>query len=325
MTKVFGRSILNTFVSRYWLALPLVLAFSLSLFANPAIASSSARKHSKSDRDITAIGHRRITDPRFNWYSLDKEKELGAKLSANLELSTAILSDSKTATYLNRLAQTITKNSDAELPVTVRVIDSEKVYAFTLAGGYQYVTRGLLLRMDSEGTLASVLARGIAHTALRSSTHENTMASMMNIGAIPLIFQGNTTFIDPSAPGLAVPLTLLKMKRDEELKADYFGIQYLYKTGYDPECFSRFIQTVWPADSVSGSHPSVALSSFPPLSQRLTALQKETVDIFPKRAVTIPSTSAFADFQEHLRSLPAPPPVKLEPKLVRVNPQPLEQ
>jgi predicted Zn-dependent protease len=71
------------------------------------------------------------------------------------------------------------------------------------------------------------------------------------------------------------------MKRDEELKADYFGIQYLYKTGYDPECFSRFIQTVWPADSVSGSHPSVALSSFPPLSQRLTALQKETADIFP--------------------------------------------
>jgi hypothetical protein len=82
---------------------------------------------------------------------------------------------------------------------------------------------------------------------------------------------------------------------------------------------------VWPANSASGLVPSMAFSSFPPLSERLAALQKETADILPKRAVTAPLTPEFADFQEHLRSLPAPPLVKLGPKLVRVNPQPIEK
>jgi predicted Zn-dependent protease len=234
---------LNTLVGRSWLALLVILFFSLGPLS---LASSSVRKHSKSDRDINAIGHREITDPRFNWYSLEKETELGGRLSANFEQSTRMLSDPQTSTYLDRLAQKIAKNSDAQLPITVRVIDSEKVYALTLAGGYQYVTRGLLLRINSEGELASVLARGIAHTALRSYTKETTMGSMMNIASVPLIFEGNETFINMSAPDLPVPMTLLKMRRDEELNADYFGIQYLYKTGYDPESFIVLLKRCGP-------------------------------------------------------------------------------
>jgi predicted Zn-dependent protease len=322
MTRAFGEVDLNSFVRRSWLALLVVLVFTLGPLS--LASSSSVRKHSKSGRDINAIGHREITNPMSNWYSLDKEKELGAKLSANLELSTAILTDPRTVTHLDRPAKTIAQNSDAQLPITVRVIDSEKVYAFAIAGGYQYITRGLLLRIHSEGELASVLARGIAHTALRSNTHETTMANMMNIAWVPLIFEGNTTGINMSAPDLPVPMTLLKMRRDEELNADYFGVQYLYKTGYDPECFTRFIQTVWPENSVPGNYQSIVFSSFPPLSKRLAALQKEIADILPKRAVMVPLTPEFAEFQEHLRSLPTPPPVRFGPTLVRVNPQPLE-
>jgi beta-barrel assembly-enhancing protease len=310
-----------------WFAPSLALLLTVVLFSSPAFGSSaSTRKRSKSDRDIDAIGHRTIpygTAPLdiANWYSLGKEKEIGGKLSSSLERSTALLRDARTAVYLERLAQMIAQNSDAQMPITVRVIDSEEVYALTLPGGYQYITRGLLLRIGSEGELASVLARGIAHTALRSAMRDYTHEAMLRAASIPVIFVGQGVPVNnTSDSGLGVPLTLLKFKRAEELDADYFGVQYVYKAGYDTECFIRFILTVWPASSASGNPPVKAFSTFPTLSERLEALRKETTDILPKRDGAVTATPEFADFQGYLRSLPSSAPAKSEPTLRRVNP-----
>lgn len=309
-------------VARNWFPPFLALLLAVGSLSGSAFGSSpSARKRSKSDRDIDAIGHRTIAYGPANWYSPEKEKEIGQELSSSLERSTALLRDARTAAYLDRLAQAIAQNSDVQMPVTVRVIDSEKVYALTLPGGYQYITRGLLLRVDTEGELASMIARGIAHSALRSAMRESTRTALASI-SLPMIFTTQNAPVNATSDsGLATPLMLLKMKRDDELDADYFGVQYVYKAGYDTECFSRFIQTVWPASSASGNPPAKAFSAFPPLSERLNALRKEIADILPKRDGAVTSTPEFTVFQEYLRSLPGPPPVKSEPTLHRANPQ----
>jgi predicted Zn-dependent protease len=140
-----------------------------------------------------------------NWFSLDKEKEIGTQVSAAFEKSTTLLPDPITQKYLDRLAQTITRNSDSKLPITVRVIDSEDSYALTLLGGYQYITRGLLLQLQNEGELAAAIARGIAHTALRSATGEATRTSLMKMMTIPVIFMGQDgVAANSTAPGLSV-------------------------------------------------------------------------------------------------------------------------
>ena len=227
-----------------WLLLTVLIlgAFSVVCY------SSSPKKKPKAYRDINAIGHRVIgyQTGYGNWYSLDKEKQIGAQLSAEYEKSTPLIHDVATQAYLDGLTQTISQNSDTQFPITIRVVDSEDSFAQTLAGGYQYISRGLLLQMENEGELAAVIARGIAHTSLRSATGLATRASLIKAMTVPVIFSDGPIASTTSDKDLSVPLTLLKFSRDDESAADYFGVQYLYKSGYSPECFISFIQKVWP-------------------------------------------------------------------------------
>jgi len=309
--------------------LSVALALMVGLSSNLVFGSSPpAKKRSKLDRNITAIGQRGLGGGKSlgNWYSLEKEKEIGQQMSASLERSVTILSDAKTTSYVDRLAHRIAQNSDARMPVTVRVIDTQEAYALSLAGGYQYLTRGLLLRIGSEGELASALARGIAHTALRSATKEYTKAYILQVASIPPVFAGQSVPIFSTADSFTLPMTFLQMRRDEELDADYFGVQYLYKSGYDTDCFIRFIQTVWPANSLSGDFTARGFSFFFPVSQRLEALRNEITDILPPRDGETTSTPEFVDFQEHLRSLPGLPDVESgAPSLLRRSPPPAER
>lgn len=254
----------------------------LCLFSTATSGSTSPGKRSRSARDVNAIGHRTIAyELADRWYSRQKEKEMGAKLSSDLEQTTSLVHDPSIGAYVNRLAQTIAANSDARFPISVQIIDSDEVYALTIPAGYQYITRGLLLRLENEGELASALARGIAHTALRSAMNEAARATLARILSIPLTGPDPSTS-NAEAVGLAGPLILSKIRTAEEADADYFGIQYLYKSGYDPECFSRFVQTVWPS-SPSAKSLAAAFSPFPPLNERLHALEREIRDILPKQ------------------------------------------
>ena len=317
--QLYWTTVKSTARKSWRLLIPLLVVGSLAHSAY----SSSDKKRAKTYRDINAIGNRVIGYQYGygNWFSLDKEKEIGTQVSATFKKSMPLLQDSATQVYLDRLAQTIARNSDSQLPITIRVIDSEDSYALTLLGGYQYISRGLLLQLENEGELAAAIARGVAHTALRSATGEATRANLAKAMTVPLIFVGpggvgNST----SDPGLAVPLTLLKFRREDESAADYFGVQYLYKSGYDPDCFISFIQKEWPP---SGRATAKAFSPFPLLTERLQALQREISEILPKRSGAITSTEEFAAFREHLLGLTPPRPLPKEPTLLRSDPQKL--
>jgi len=301
------------------LTLMMLAAFSVVSFSSPD------PKKPKVYRDINAIGHRVIGYQKGlgNWYSLDKEKQIGAQLSAEYEKPTPLIHDGAVQAYLDRLAETISKNSDTQFQITTRVVNSDDSYAVTLPGGYQYISRGLLLQMENEGELAAVIARGIAHTSLRSATGLATRASLMKMMTVPLIFQGQDgpKGTSTSDNGLSVPLTYLKYSRDDESAADYFGVQYLYKSGYSPECFVSFVQKVWPPKTPPVSK---AFSSFPPLSERLEALRKEIQEILPTQSTAITNTEQFGAFRQHLLTLAPPPkPLPAGPTLFRTDPQKL--
>jgi predicted Zn-dependent protease len=279
-----------------------VLAFTVWSCGTCAVASPlpQSKRRSKSDADINAIGHRRIVHDA-NFYSSEKEKELGKQLAQEVERSSKLLDDPTVMEYIERVAQNVANNSDARMPITVRVIDSETLNAFTLPGGYQYVNRGLLLRLEGEGELASVLARGIAHTALRSATRQATKGQLTQLSTIPLILMGPPGSSSSGLP-LAIPLAELKMRRDEELDADYFGMQYLYKAGYDPKCFTSFVQRIWGPGAAATEKVPKVMSTYPPLDERLAALRSETSEILPPRDRAIVSTPEFDAFKERLRA-----------------------
>jgi predicted Zn-dependent protease len=287
--------------SRTLLLVPLTLAFVATpplapLFGSPA----QSVKRSKSDRDIDAIGHRDVMhrqDPKFIG-SPEKEKERGAAEAALVQRSTKVIHDPALTGYLATLAQNLARNSDAQMPITVTLIDSDEVNACTSPGGYQYVTRGLLLQLEGEGELAAVLAHGIAHTVLHTPTMQRIRAVLMQLPGVSPVQNSAFTWFTCTSPAFGTPHA---MGGAYEFDADYFGVQYLYKAGYDSDSYVDFVQRVWPANPSSG-HLSDSLSPFPPVTQRIRELRREIVEILPQRGEATVSTSAFEEFKEHLHS-----------------------
>jgi TonB family protein len=232
-----------------------------------------------------------------NWYSLDTEKEIGKRYSAEFERSFKLMDDRAMTDYVARIADNVAKTSDAQLPITVRLLDSDQLEATTLPGGYQYITRGLLLQLEDEGELASVLARGIAHTALRSAMRLRTREAWAKIAASPLVWSGAQPNITSEVADNA---TMLSFRRRYELEADYFGVQYVYKAGYNTESFVHFVERIWPAGGLSTK--AQASRPFPPTPDRLKALRKEIADLLPNQDGKTVSTPEFEGFRERLRA-----------------------
>jgi predicted Zn-dependent protease len=278
----------------------------VALCSGAALPAQSApqTKASRSDEDLNAIGHRTVGQG-VNLYSLEKEKKLGEQLAKEVERSSRMLDDPAVTDYVNRLAQKIAQNSDARGPIIVRVIDSDVINAFTLPGGFLYVNTGLLLHAEGEAELAGVLARGIAHTALRSSTNEATKGELMQLATVPLILLGPggwAGYGNYEGMNLSIPVTYLKYRRDAERAADFFGLQYLYKTGYDPESYIRFLERTWPQTPAGKDSLPKVFHPFPPVPERVENMKKEIAKILPPRDGAIVSSAEFQEVKEHLRS-----------------------
>ena len=260
------------------------------LFASPV----PSIKRSKSDRDISAIGHRDIMrepDRKFIG-SPEKERERAAAWAAEIERSTKVTHDPSLTGYLAALAQNIARNSDAQLPITVTLLDSDEVNSCTSPGGYQYVTRGLLVQLESEGELAALLAHGIAHTALHSPTIQGIRQVLMQVPGVSPVQKSAFTWFTCTSPRLFNGMLLT-----DEFDADYFGVQYVYKAGYDVDSYIRFVQRIWAAPLSASGIDVLAFDRFPPTSERVKALHHEIADILPERGEATVSTSAFEEFE----------------------------
>jgi predicted Zn-dependent protease len=79
-----------------------------------------------------------------------------------------------------------------------------------------------------------------------------------------------------TAASQAVLVQIASMRRIDELDADYFGAQYMYKAGYDPKCLMNLIQRIGHAGSSPDQEVFEPLRSFPPVDERLAALRTES-------------------------------------------------
>lgn len=274
-------------------------------------------KPNRSDQDLNAIGHRNITKG-VNFFSKAKELALGKQLAQEFERSSKMIDDPAVSEYLNRLAQSIAKNSDAKIPVKVRIIDSNEINAFTLPGGYQYVNRGLILATNSEAELAGVLAYGIAHTALRTGTGQATKDELTQLLSIPATISTSYTWSSLGSYqglNLAVPLTSLKFSRESVTAADFYGVQYLYKTGYNADAYPQFLERALQQPPKSQNVPK-AFSTHPPLAERLKEIHEEIARLLPPRSDETVSLPDFEAVKERLRALQLQTPTAPE-----VNPE----
>jgi len=206
--------------------------------------------------------------------------------------------------YVNRVGQNLVRNSDAQVPFTIKVIDSDDINAFALPGGFFYVNSGLILAADEEAELAGVMAHEIAHVAACHAARENTRGNLMQMASIPLIFVGGAIgYAGYEAAGLALPLTFLHFSRGFEAEADYLGLQYMYKSGYDPQAFISFFEKVQAQEKKKPGSLAKAFSTHPQTPDRIEKSQEEITTILPARAQYTVSTSEFDDVKARLAAI----------------------
>ena len=262
-------------------------------------------KHDGKEDDVDAIGNRKVGGRGLgNWYSLETEIKIGKQYAMQVESSVKLVQDPVVNEYVNRIGQNLVRNSDAQVPFTIKVIDSDEINAFALPGGFFYVNSGLILAADEEAELAGVMAHEISHVCARHGMRQMTRANWANIGTLPLIFMGGGLgYGIYEASGLALPLTFMKFQRNFEAEADYLGVQYMYKTGYDPQAFISFFEKIQAKEKKKPGSIAKAFASHPQTPDRIEATQKEIATILPARAQYIVSTSEFDDVKSRLATL----------------------
>jgi predicted Zn-dependent protease len=273
-----------------------------ALLCVPQLSSGT----NKSEEDVNEIGNRKVA--HFSIISEEKEMAIGKQYATEIDRTAKLIKDPVVTEYINRVAQNVARNSDLQVPLTVKVIDDPEINAFALPGGFLYVNSGLVLAADEEDQVAGVMAHEIAHVAARHWASQMTKQTILSYAMLPLML---TPMSYPVYMGLSaamdygVPIAFLKFSRADESEADYLGIQYMYKAGYDPNSYVAFFgKIIQDERRQPGSVPSIFMDH-PPTPDRIVKSVEEIKEILPKRNEYLVTTSEFNDVKGRLQTLVA--------------------
>jgi predicted Zn-dependent protease len=269
-------------------------------------ADDSQIKHDGGKTDVDAVGNRNIGCGRGvgNWYTVEGQVARGRVYAQQIESQIKLVNDPVITEYVNRIGQNLVRNSDAQVPFTIKVIDSDVVNAMALPGGFFYVNSGLVLAADEEAEMAGVMAHEIAHVAACHYGREMTRANLLQMASIPFIFMGGGIgYAAYEGMGLGIPLAFLHFSRGFEAEADYLGIEYMYRAGYDPSAFVSFFEKIQAMEKKKPGTLSKAFDTHPQTPDRIEKSQEEIRKILPAKQQYVVTTSEFDEVKARLASI----------------------
>jgi predicted Zn-dependent protease len=253
--------------------------------------------HGTGINDLNAIGSRNVGCNRGlgNWYTLDAQVRMGQEFAKQVEQTSHVITDPYVNEVINRLGQNLQRNSDTHLPFTIKILDVEEPNAFALPGGYMFVNAGAILLADDESEIAGVMAHEIGHVAACHAARGATRGALAQIGMIPVIIMtgGLAGLGIGQAANYGVPAVFGKFSRSFEAQADYLGIQYMYKAGYDPNGMINFFEKL---QALEKKRPGVYMKLYgdhPQTPDRILKSQEEIGKILPPREQYILDSSDF--------------------------------
>ncbi|HTH41973.1 MAG TPA: M48 family metallopeptidase [Terracidiphilus sp.] len=252
--------------------------------------------------DVSAVGNRDIGGRGLgNWYSTDTEIKMGKSYADEIEKSSKFITDPVITEYVNRVGQNIVKNSDCKVPFTIKVLDSDEINAFALPGGFFYVNSGLILNADEEAELAGVMAHETAHVCAHHAVRQMTRMNYAQLGTIPLIFIGGWTgYGIYEAASIGIPITFMRFSREFESQADFLGVQYMYRSGYDPQAFITFFEKIQALEKRKPGAVAKVFADHPQTPDRILHSQEEIARILPARDEYMVTTSEFDEVKARL-------------------------
>jgi len=261
--------------------------------------------HGSGINDVNAIGTRNVGCNRGlgNWYTLDAQVRMGQEFAQQVEQTSHLITDPAVNEYVNRVVQNLVRSSDSRLPFNVKIIDVEDPNAFALPGGYMFVNAGAILMADDESELAGVVAHEIAHVAACHAARESTRGNLAGLAMIPVVIMtgGLAGLATQEVANIAVPATFMKFTRNFEAQADYLGIQYAYKAGYDPNGMINFFEKISTLEKKKiGYVTRIRYVDHPQTPDRIAKSQHEIATILPPRNEYVVDTSDFQQAKKRL-------------------------
>jgi predicted Zn-dependent protease len=253
--------------------------------------------------DVNDIGNRKVAHRSI--ISEEKEVAIGKQYADQIDHSAKLIKDPVVNEYVNRLAQNLARNSDAKVPISVKVIDDPTINAITLPGGFIYLDSGTILAANEEAQVAGVLAHEIAHVAARHWASEMTKRTLLQYAMIPLMFTPMSlgAYYGLNAAMSGIPIAFLKFSRNDEAEADFLGLQYMFKAGYDPNAYVAFFGKVLNEERSSPGSVASIFSDHPPTPDRIIKCEEEIKGILPNRPEYLVNTSEFSDVKSRLETL----------------------
>jgi predicted Zn-dependent protease len=251
--------------------------------------------------DVSAVGNRDIGGRGFrNFYSNGTEIKMGRMYATQIEKSARLITDPIVTEYVNRIGQNIVKNSDCKVPFTIKVIDSDEINAFALPGGFFFVNSGLILNTDEEAELAGVMAHETAHVCAHHAVREMTRLNYTQLGAAPFVMIGLPGIAIFGGVEIALPKAFMYVSRDLEAQADYLGVQYMYRAGYDPQALITFFEKIQALQKRKPGAVAKVFTDHPQTPERILRTQEEIARILPARDQYTVTTSEFDDVKARL-------------------------
>lgn len=228
-------------------------------------------------------------------YTIQQEMALGRQMSAEVDKQSHPINDPIISEYINRLGQNLASHAKADFPVTVKMIQSDEINAFTLPGGFVYVNSGVMKMADNEAELASVIAHEIGHAAARHATRQATRGQLARFATVPLsiLIPGWGGFAARQTASAAAPVVSLHFSRAFETEADLLGVGYLSEAGYDPEASIDMFERIQSMERKTPGMVSKLFMSHPPTSDRIAKTQIAIGKLKGEREDFIVNTSEF--------------------------------
>jgi Zn-dependent protease with chaperone function len=209
---------------------------------------------------------------------LNKEQKLGKKLSKDIEKKYEVIEDLNQNSLITEIGNKLAKASKLRgMNYHFKILNMEGPNAFSIPGGYIYVTYDLFDYIQSDYELAGILAHEIAHVihnhALKQ-TRDNTKFTLLTILAVLL-----TGEPDVGVLGKLTTITLLNQySREYEEEADLTAIDLLIKTGYNPVGFLTFLERLYTREMFK---PEVNLGIFqthPETENRINYVRNKLIE-----------------------------------------------
>jgi predicted Zn-dependent protease len=238
------------------------------------------------------------------------ERDIGAEEAQKVAATIGLVANLRLAAYVNEVGQRVAAHSPRrEVAHTFQVLDMPEPNAFSLPGGYVYVSRGLLVLLNSEDEVAGVLGHEIGHVAARHAVQRVTRAAP--IGIVSGLGAAVTGMVSPllgdligGAGKVTNALVLSPYGRDQEREADRVGAEIAAAAGYDPAALATALRTLERSDALEPEGSSKGLSFFamhPPLPERVSTVRGFVGEF--KRAATPPIVASREAFLDRLSGL----------------------